>query len=89
MYTKQMPLAISQFRKDLFNLADAALQGEQVEFIHRGVRFRIVPELQKKSLQERITPMQVISSDNSNLEEGSRLLHEEMQRAWEKDWADL
>lgn len=81
-----MQVTISQFRRDLFRLADSAIQGEAVTFIHRGVRFRLVPEIESDPFA-RITPLQVINPDFPDLASGD--LQKEMQKEWEEDWADL
>lgn len=81
-----MEVTISQFRRDLFRLADSAMRGEPVGFSYRGVRFKLVPETET-DLFARITPLQVINPHFPDLNPGD--LQKEMQAAWEKDWADL
>ena len=39
-----MAVPISQFRKDIFSLAEAALKGTVVEFTHKGVTFKVIPD---------------------------------------------
>ena len=83
-----MAVTITHFRRDLFSLADAALNGEKVEFVHKGVRVRLVPE-RVTSIFDRITPLQVTTDPDDDIRDAKKALLDEMQREWEKDWADL
>jgi len=58
MYNENMPVTISQFRKDLFKMADSALEGKTVEFTHKGVVFKVVPEEKLSRMEQlaRLTP---------------------------------
>jgi hypothetical protein len=83
-----MARTITQFRRELFALADAALEGKTVEFVHRGKTLRVVPEEVPDKLA-RITPLPGVVDDDTDWEEVSRELLREMEAEWEKDWADL
>jgi antitoxin (DNA-binding transcriptional repressor) of toxin-antitoxin stability system len=84
-----MAVTITQFRQKLFQLADQALEGETIEFIHKGVIFKVVPQTRKSKLArltaENIFPPGV---DPDSIVDSSDLL-KEMEAEWEKDWADL
>jgi antitoxin (DNA-binding transcriptional repressor) of toxin-antitoxin stability system len=84
-----MAVTITQFRQKLFRLADQALEGETIEFIHKGVIFKVVPQTRKSKLArltaENIFPPGV---DPDSIVDSSDLL-KEMEAEWEKDWADL
>jgi hypothetical protein len=82
-----MAVPISQFRKDIFSLAEAALKGAVVEFTHKGVTFKVVPEKQADKIGN-ITPLQVINPEY-NLESAVSELRTEMEKEWEKDWGQL
>jgi hypothetical protein len=82
-----MAVPISKFRKDIFSLTEAALKGAVVEFIHKGVTFKVVPEKSADKLGN-ITPLQVINPQYS-LESGAIELRAEMEKEWEKDWNQL
>ncbi|MGH9581981.1 MAG: hypothetical protein ACRD4O_03470 [Bryobacteraceae bacterium] len=60
-------MTIRQFRRDLFRLADSALQGEPVSFMHRGVRFRLVPDREADPFAH-ITPLQVVNPEFADLD---------------------
>jgi len=84
-----MAVPISQFRKDIFALTEAALKGKVVEFTHKGVTFKVVPESQKTtSKTANITPLQVINP-KFDLESAATELRAEMEKEWEKDWGQL
>jgi len=81
-----MDVTISRFRRDLFNLVEAAARGEEITFIHKGIHFKVTPEVETDRLS-RLTPMQVVNPNTPDLD-GTDLIRE-MQTAWEKDWASL
>jgi hypothetical protein len=78
---------ITQFRKDLFHFADEALKGESVEFVYRGVVFKVTPE-KKASKLERLTGQPVLAS-NVDLEQAGKELFAEMEAEWMADWSEL
>jgi hypothetical protein len=82
-------VTITKFRQNLFQLADQALNGETVEFIHKGVTFKVVPET-KVSKLSRLTaePIFAPGIDPDSEYDSSELL-KEMEALWEKKWADL
>jgi len=82
-----MVVPISQFRKDIFSLAEAALKGTVVEFTHKGVTYRVVPDKPSDKLSN-ITPLEVINPKYS-LESAAVELQAEMEKEWEKDWSQL
>ena len=82
-----MRVTITKLRQDLFRLMDSALRGEPVEFTHKGVVFRVVPEV-KPSKLARLTKQRVVAPE-SDLERSSEDLLNEMESEWEKDWSEL
>jgi len=80
-----MPVSITDFRRNLFQLAEKALHGEAVQFIHKGVVFKVVPEQAAFKLA-RLTRENVIapgvSLDASDL-------FKEMEEEWQKDWSEI
>jgi prevent-host-death family protein len=81
---------ISEFRKNLFQLVDQALQGDVVEVTHKGKTIRLVPEKTGSKL-DRLTPIQVYNPafSKEDHQRANRKLFSEMRREWEKDWSDL
>ena len=84
-----MAVTITQFRQKLFQLADQALEGETIEFIHKGVTFKVVPQTRKSKLSrltaENIFPPGVDPEDIVD----TRELIKEMEAEWLKKWDDL
>ena len=80
-----MPVNITKFRRNLFQFADQALNGEPIEFIHKGVVFKVVPETPVSKLS-RLTKETVVAPGIS-LETADVL--KEMEAEWEKDWSEI
>jgi antitoxin (DNA-binding transcriptional repressor) of toxin-antitoxin stability system len=80
-----MAVNITEFRRNLFQLADHALQGEPVEFVHKGIVFKLVPETQTSKLS-RLTKEAVIAPGASL--DTSELL-KEMEAEWQQDWSEI
>ncbi len=81
-----MAATITKFRKDLFQLADQALKGESVEFIYRGVVFKVTPE-KKQSKLEKLSGQPVLAP-GVDLEQAGKELQAEMEAEWLKDWSE-
>jgi hypothetical protein len=86
-YNIYMAVSITRFRKDIFSLAEAALKGNVVEFIHKGVTFKVIPDQPTDKLSN-ITPLKFINPDY-DLESSATELLAEMEKEWEKDWSEL
>ncbi|HEY3825341.1 MAG TPA: hypothetical protein VGL82_12330 [Bryobacteraceae bacterium] len=82
-----MQATITQFRKELFQLADQALKGEPVEFLYRGVVFKVVPTRNQSKL-DNLVGQPVLASD-IDLEQAGKDLLTEMEAAWMEDWSAL
>jgi hypothetical protein len=80
-----MPVKITEFRRNLFRFADQALNGEPIEFIHKGVVFKVVPETPASKLS-RLTRETVVASGASL---DTTELMKEMEAEWEKDWSEI
>lgn len=78
---------ITQFRKDLFTLAEHALEGERVEFVYRGVVFHVLPEKKKSKIENLVG--QPVLAPGVNLEDAGKELLAEMEKEWLGDWAEL
>jgi hypothetical protein len=78
---------ITQFRKNLFHLADQAMNGEIVQFTYRGVVFEVKPEKRQSKLAKLVGQPVVAAGVDPAL--AGKELSAEMQAEWEKDWSDL
>ena len=84
-----MEVPITQFRKDIFALANRALEGETITVAYKGKRLRIVPEVSQidpATRFDRLTPLHIANAKLANLEDVDML--PEMQKEWEKDWEE-
>lgn len=82
-----MEVSITQFRREMFALVNQAMDGCEVWVLHKGRRFKITPDARPTSRLSRVTPLDIINPESSELND--RSLQEEMVRAWEKDWSTL
>lgn len=81
-----MEVSISQFRRELFSLVEAALNGEPLSFVHKGIHFRVIPEVNVNRLS-RLTPLQVVHPHCSDTQANE--LQQEIEKAWQEDWSTL
>ena len=82
-----MKATITQFRKELFQFAEQALKGEPVEFLYRGIVFKVTPD-QKQSKLDKLVGQPVLAP-GIDLEQASKELLAEMEAAWIEDWSAL
>lgn len=80
-----MLVSITEFRRNLFHLAEEALKGRPVQFVHKGVIFKIIPEAAPSKLG-RLTREAVVAPGSSL--DTSELL-KEMEDEWQKDWSEI
>jgi hypothetical protein len=64
-------------------LADAALKGERVEFVHRGVTFKVVPEPAADKLKN-IAALRIVNPKFRDLKPAEAALRSEMLREWRR-----
>jgi len=79
---------ISEFRKNLFQKVEQALQGETVEFVYKGRHIRLVADTPPSRLQ-RLPKRKLINGTVDDLESASAALSEEVQKEWDEEWKDL
>ena len=82
-----MKVTITNLRRDLFKLADQALEGAPLSFTYKGVVFKVLPETRTSKLSNLIG--EPVVREDANLECASRDLLKEMEAEWESDWAEL
>jgi prevent-host-death family protein len=75
----------TEFRKNLFQLVDRALQGEFVEVAHKGRLIRLVPADQPSKLT-RLIPRDTICGTLDDLDAAQKQLDSEMHQAWGEKW---
>jgi antitoxin (DNA-binding transcriptional repressor) of toxin-antitoxin stability system len=80
-----MRVNTTQFRKQLFQIVERALQGEHIEMGHKGRVLRLVPE-DKPSKLARLIPRDTICGSLSDLDQAQLDLDNELRNAWEAKW---
>ncbi len=83
-----MTPTITRFRQDLFKLADEALTGERVQFVYKGVVFRVVPETVTGKKLDRLVGQPTLVPD-TDLHAAGKELAAEMEAAWTADWSAI
>ena len=83
-----MKVTSTEFRKNLFQLVERALQGEFVEVAHKGRIVRLVPG-DKPSKLARLIPRDTIVGTLADLDKAQAELDAEMRNAWEGKWAPI
>jgi hypothetical protein len=86
-----MEVPITQFRRNIFDFAIQALEGNEIWVTHKGRRLKLVPEGQPGSRLSRITPMEVMVDPKFDMDDPAFKAEwlAEMEKEWEKDWAGL
>ena len=75
----------TDFRKNLFQIVERALQGEFVEVTHKGRLVRLVPG-EKPSKMSRLIRRDTIHGTHEDLDRGQMQLDAEMRTSWEEKW---
>lgn len=86
-YTKGVKVTTTQFRRNLFQLVDRALQGDVVEVMHKGKVIRLV-SAEKPSKMSRLVQRDTICGTLDDLDRGQQELDDKMRTSWENKWAD-
>lgn len=81
-----MKVTSTEFRKNLFQIVERALQGEFIEVAHKGRLVRLVPG-DKPGKLARLIPRDTISGTLADLDQAQNELDSQMQHAWEEKWA--
>ncbi len=80
-----MKLTSTEFRKNLFQIFDRALQGELVEVAHKGRFLRLVPG-DKPSKISRLIKRDTICGTLEDLDQAQIELDAEMRHSWDLKW---
>jgi hypothetical protein len=78
---------ITHFRKDLFQRADQAMNGELVQFTYKGVVFKVTPEKKHSKLEKLVG--QPVVAEGIDFDQASKDLLAGMEAEWMEDWSDL
>lgn len=81
-----MKVTSTEFRQNLFQLVERALQGEFIEVAHKGRVVRLVPA-EKQSKLSRLVPRDTICGSLDDLEKAQQELDAEMRASWDEKLA--
>jgi hypothetical protein len=86
-----MEVPITQFRREIFDLANRALEGETITVAYKGKRLRIVPEVESATSLDKVTKLNFLAPGYSGVidDEADAKMKAEMQAEWEADWAEI
>jgi antitoxin (DNA-binding transcriptional repressor) of toxin-antitoxin stability system len=79
-----MDVGATVFRKNLFQMLDRALQGEQVEIVYKGSRLRLLPRTDQSKLARAVRRHALRVDPQSIVESDSRLMAG-LERGWKRD----
>lgn len=79
-----MKVTSTEFRKNLFQIVERAIQGEFVEVVHKGRLVRLVPG-DKLSKMARLVARDTIRGTVEDLEKAQDQLDAEMRSGWEAE----
>ena len=82
-----MKLSSTEFRKNLFQVCERALQGEPVEVSHKGRSLRLVPS-DKPTKMSRLIHRQTINGTPEDLADALEQLNAGIAAAGESKWDD-
>ena len=80
-----MRVTSTEFRNNLFQIIERAIQGEFIEVLHKGRLVRLVPG-DRPSKISRLIPRDTIHGTPEDLDRGQRQLDDEMRAARDEKW---
>lgn len=83
-----MEVPITQFRKDIFELANRALEGETIRISYKGRLLLLEPEIKAATRFDKVTKLDFLAPGGSSLIDDAEM-ESEMQAEWEKDWKEI
>ena len=69
-------------------MADDAISGKPVQFVHKGVVFQVLPEATQKNKLDGLVGQATLAED-VDMEQVSKDLAAEMEAEWLKDWSEI
>ena len=80
-----MTVTVSDFRKNLFQLMERALNGELIEIVHKNRTIRLAPT-EPKSKMARLIERDTLTCTPDQFDQAVLAQDEEMLREWEQKW---
>ncbi len=80
-----MTVTATDFRKNLFQLIERALNGELIEIVHKNRRIRLAPS-EPKSKLSRLVERDTLNCTSDEFDQAVRSQDDEMRRQWNEKW---
>lgn len=80
-----MTVTATEFRKNLFQFVERALNGELIEIVHKNRRIRLSPN-ERTSKLARLVRRDTLTCTAEEFDQLLRAQDEEMSRQWEQKW---
>ncbi len=91
-----MEVSITQFRRDIFEFANRALEGETITITYKGEILQLQSRAKSGTSLDKLTKLNFLAKGrSSDFDEGGLLdtddaaMKAEMQAEWEKDWEEI
>jgi prevent-host-death family protein len=84
MYNRLMNLNATDFRKNLFQVLDRALQGEAVEITYKGAKLRLMPPPDRSKLARAVRRHALLVDPQSIVESDASLMAD-LEKGWKRD----
>jgi antitoxin (DNA-binding transcriptional repressor) of toxin-antitoxin stability system len=82
-----MTVTTTEFRKNLFQLVERALNGELIEIVHKDRRIRLTPA-EPASKLSRLVARDTLNCSPDELDQVLRAQDNEIRQNWEAKWQD-
>jgi len=79
-----MPLNATEFRKNLFQVLERALQGESVEITYKGSKLRLTPPPDQSKLARAVRRHALLVDPQSIVKSDAGLMAE-LEKGWKRD----
>jgi antitoxin (DNA-binding transcriptional repressor) of toxin-antitoxin stability system len=80
-----MKVTATEFRKNVFQLLESAINGEAVDVSHKGRTIRLLPEEQPSKLS-RLSKRNILVGSAEEVDRSLESLNEQSQKDWEVKW---
>jgi antitoxin (DNA-binding transcriptional repressor) of toxin-antitoxin stability system len=81
-----MAITPTEFRKNVFQFLQRALDGETIEIEQKGQVVQLVPKIRRSKL-DRLVRRDILACAPEELEQVQRELSENLRLEWEHKWA--
>ncbi len=80
-----MTVTVTDFRKNLFQLVERALNGELIEIVHKNRTIRLTPTA-PQSKMSRLVERDTLNCSPDEFEKALRAQDDELRQQWEDKW---